>query len=371
MELNMDDALKRPALYYPYIHIRSEHWLKATLLCVPAVTRIVPEDYIPEDDPSIITYTRIAGPNGELLQTVPSFSPSAEEAQFRLLVKLREHEADVVARFRRDIAGPDTYWIHVAKFNRDLLDYLLQNNLAWYSLHSAAYGHREWYALHPTLGSAIMTTLGLSIARERHYDIVTPSTEYHETLLATKEDEIFDTLLGAEMPQPTLTKSQARHDLAQFVITMTGINYEALRPDDIPELQASKHFRNFQQLVRAKAPTFDHDDDAEDYEEQLEYKAEGIIDAWHETKNDLSGTLKDALFEQGLVLSGEALKAQIKGADISDLVIAGGIAIALLLRKGLRFREAQQHGNPYQYLTQIEQAQSEFLRMTCPLGLER
>ena len=35
----------QPALYYPYIHIRSENWLKATLLCVPAVKRIVPENY--------------------------------------------------------------------------------------------------------------------------------------------------------------------------------------------------------------------------------------------------------------------------------------------------------------------------------------
>ena len=32
----------RAALYYPYIHIRSEHWLKATLLWVPCVKRIVP-----------------------------------------------------------------------------------------------------------------------------------------------------------------------------------------------------------------------------------------------------------------------------------------------------------------------------------------
>jgi hypothetical protein len=29
------NPLQRAALYYPYIHIRSEHWLKATLLCAP------------------------------------------------------------------------------------------------------------------------------------------------------------------------------------------------------------------------------------------------------------------------------------------------------------------------------------------------
>jgi hypothetical protein len=45
----MSDPLQRPALYYPYIHIRSEHWLKATLLCAPAVKRIVPDGYEPGD----------------------------------------------------------------------------------------------------------------------------------------------------------------------------------------------------------------------------------------------------------------------------------------------------------------------------------
>ena len=54
----------QPALYYPYIHIRSENWLKATLLCVPAVKRIVPSNYAPEDDAAIIPYVTISGPNG-------------------------------------------------------------------------------------------------------------------------------------------------------------------------------------------------------------------------------------------------------------------------------------------------------------------
>ena len=33
-----------PALYYPDIHIRNEHWLKATLLFAPTVNAFVPRD---------------------------------------------------------------------------------------------------------------------------------------------------------------------------------------------------------------------------------------------------------------------------------------------------------------------------------------
>src|ERR1700750_3452907 len=61
----------RPALYYPYIHIRSEDWLKATLLCVPVVKRLIPESYDPEDTGDIAPYAKIACPYGELLQRVP------------------------------------------------------------------------------------------------------------------------------------------------------------------------------------------------------------------------------------------------------------------------------------------------------------
>ena len=70
----------RSALYYPYIHIRSEEWLKATLLCIPAVKRMVPDGYDPEDDPWIVPYSKLRGPYGELVQTVPALSDHPKPA---------------------------------------------------------------------------------------------------------------------------------------------------------------------------------------------------------------------------------------------------------------------------------------------------
>src|ERR1700704_3014562 len=164
----MTDNPGRPALYYPYIHIRSEHWLKATLLFVPAVKRIVPETYTPEDLPNIVRYTTVEVLTGPLLQAVPAYSPAAGEAQARLLDKLREHEKKIKRKYCRSCAPtPDQYWIHDAKFNDELLEFLIHRQLAWHSSHSEGYGRRTWYALHPVLGSAVMTALGLSIAREQ------------------------------------------------------------------------------------------------------------------------------------------------------------------------------------------------------------
>src|SRR6185312_4448618 len=104
-------SIERAALYYPYIHIRSEDWLKATLLCMPVVKRIVPENYVPEDDAIIQSYTKIQGPFGPLLQSVPAWSPAAHEAQNRLLDFLIKNAEQITTKFSREKAPiPDAYW---------------------------------------------------------------------------------------------------------------------------------------------------------------------------------------------------------------------------------------------------------------------
>ena len=218
------------------------------------VKRIVPESYTPEDSHVIREFTKISGPNGPLLQEVPPFSLAAMEAQGRLLTKLYEHRAEVRQRFdRKNAPLRDAYWIHDAKFSGQLLQFLVDENLAWTSEHSTAYGHRNWYALHPVLGSAVMTTLGLSIAHEQNYDIVTPTVEFHDALIATDEDDIFDVLLSDTRRKPARPTRQASRDLAQLVITFSGVNFKALRPQNIPYIQESKHFRKFQLLIRTRA----------------------------------------------------------------------------------------------------------------------
>lgn len=367
----MDNSLDRPALYYPYIHIRSEHWLKATLLCVPSLKRIVPDTYTPEDDPQIAKYVGIEGPNGPLLQSVPVLSAAADAAQRRLLEKIRAHKAEIVSRFgRHEAPQPDNYWIHDAKFNDQLLHYLIEHELAWHSPHSHGYGHRTWYALHPLLGSAVMTILGLSIANEQDYGIVTPSEEFHETLLATRERDVFETVLAQDHPKRVVTASQVRRDLGQLVITLSGVNFQALRPEDIPELQTSKSFRKFQRLVRDKARSVGRDDNPDAYRRQLIDEAQEIIDAWQDIRGEVRSGLQDTLFEQGLVLSSETLKGLFLGFGAADLLSAGGVGIGLLIRKAFAAARERRRGS-YRYLTQVDRAQSPILRLTFPLGLER
>ena len=68
-------------------------------------------------------------------------------------------------------------------------------------------------------------------------------------------------------------------------------------------------------------------------------------------------------------MSGEALKVLLKGTDTTDLIVAGGVAIGLLMKMSFRFGD-KHDDRPYQFLTELSQAQS-ISEMTFPLGLER
>ena len=44
--------MERPALYFPYVHIRDENWLKTVALYWPSVSRLVPDGYVMRDSPT-------------------------------------------------------------------------------------------------------------------------------------------------------------------------------------------------------------------------------------------------------------------------------------------------------------------------------
>ena len=211
-----------------------------------------------------------------------------------------------------------------------------------------------------------MTTLGLSIAKEQDYDIVTPSAEFHERLLATREDRIFDALL-AETPTQDPTATQARNDLGQLVIAMAGVNLNALDVESIPALQESRHFRGFQKLIRARARNIERREGDGLYERDVKDTAEEIIEAWQGTRRDVSGDVGDAFFGETSTVSSEAARHVLMGAV--DVFAAGGVAVGILL-SAARARGKRATG-PYGYLTEVLAKENRAIRMTFPLGLER
>jgi hypothetical protein len=105
----------------------------------------------------------------------------------------------------------------------------------------------------------------------------------------------------------------------------TGVNYQALRPEEIPELRSSSNFRKFQQLIRSAARNVECDVGPEEYGQQLKAEAEEIIQAWHDSKNDLSQGLKEILFGEALPIETLKTVSKAKAPDTSDFIGHCGI----------------------------------------------
>jgi hypothetical protein len=354
------------ALYYPYIHIRDEHWLKATLLCTPTVKRIVPLPYTPEDTAAIKRYTEIQNDRGPLLQpSYPTARSEEEQKQLQAFLERPEVAAAVHSRFTLEhTAVEEEYWIHDKKIVDALREYLKSTGLAWEPRRTDdVVGKRLGIALNPTLGNAVMTMIGLSIATDDNLDIVTPNAGAHDRILSTKREDIFATIIGAPS-QGGKTPAQARKDLAQLIFANT-INLSALPPEELPELQASTEFKVFQELLRTTASTIPRHDDLRDYSSELKQAAKTISDAWQEAQNKT--TLKRVAVVTGLTVAAEATR-QYFGADpkVLSLLIEGALAIGIDLGTHAVEKGAT---DPYQYLTEIKRAEHETLRLTYPLGL--
>jgi hypothetical protein len=338
-------------------------WLKATLLCVPAVARMVPDTYEPEDDAEFGPYCQLVGPSGPLLQQIPTFSNAAMRAQGRLLDRIRADEDEIVRRYRRgEHETLDEHWIHEAKFSHELLAYLRARGLAWPSANPRGHGRRTWYAMHPRLGSAVMTTLGISIAQERNWDLVTPNNAAHEMLLAAKLEDVFDALL--RNPQAAAQPLDQQRELTEMVIVFAGINLASVPPEAIPELQASPLFEPFTNVMRKEA-RLAHAGVSKDRVRDLQESAAHLVDRWRAPRRGIFGRLLEAATD-GAVET--AVARCFNAVDVTMLALGPGVGIGLAALRGACewFRRPS---DGISFLTEIDQAQNQALMIRFPLGL--
>jgi hypothetical protein len=162
----------RGALYYPFIHVRDENWLKATLLCFPFVDRMVRDGYEVNDGDAFF-----AKSCGRLDRTMLGRrdlgDPATEHARSGLLDKLKGDVTtrDLASRFSRQAAkgapykdGENAFQIHEYKLGGALIAFLRSNGLAWKPTNPVR-GNANWWAVHPILGETIMSTNAVALAQ--------------------------------------------------------------------------------------------------------------------------------------------------------------------------------------------------------------
>jgi hypothetical protein len=162
-------------LYYPFIHVRDEAWLKLSALYWDDMTRIVPKTYTPRDTRDV----RALEDAGVLKRIDPANYEEPVGELFSLL--LERHASKLAARYdvsRRDgwpenrerfglrlgntrTSSSSLAFIHGSKLEPALTEQLLKRKLALPSR------DRRWLGMHPAIVRAYMIALAGEIACRR------------------------------------------------------------------------------------------------------------------------------------------------------------------------------------------------------------
>lgn len=358
------DPANRYALYYPYIHIRDENWLKGAILGFQQVRRIVPNEFTIRDEAITSPYARLKSPAGTLLKPVIINSPQIYESQTWLRTKITERLNELIPKYAEENVsleyrrGSETFEMHVGKFlDPELLNILKGARLAWHSRDNREHDPWDWVTMHPKMGSAMMSTLALAVARSEGLSVLTPSGTAHHELLANREERVFEKLLEVPLPPDTATSHDvAVEELAHVVIT-TGFDLTRLTPEQVCELlNQGKDLRSFRSAIASFVARIPAGLGPDERVKRLKIEAESVLDEWEKYSGTLPPFAKDALvdaafdklpekgLELGLTAVGGAALSTVVGA-LPGLLITIGVAAGV---KMFRKRDT-----PLRFLTRV------------------
>jgi hypothetical protein len=368
-------ALDRDALYYPFIHITDVNWLKATLLSFPHVRRMVPGNYTPNDSRAVREFCEVMGPRKEpLLDSVNLFSPGAVRAEMNLLEKLQANDVFIRSRYSKKRTAQqypnpaDHFRMHDEKIIHFLYAHLTggpeEDALAWRTAAPEDRPHRAsggWFALHPDLGSAILSIIAIAIAKEFGLDIVTDSSSIHHTVVTRNEDEIFDELIGQPAPSHAPPTHDTLDDLSEIVIT-TNFDVTRLSASQIAELLADgKDLRRFKDALIPFVASIPPIEDPQEREKRLRAAAEEVIAEWGKYRKSLPKFALDAIFDVTELKWPDLAFATILGGGTTwGIGAQAGLGITLVSYAGLKIwrKYKQVASSPYGYLNRVAKAQS-------------
>lgn len=247
--------MQRAALYFPYIHIRDDNWLKAASLYWPSVNRIVPQGY-PKHD----SRTAAAFADDGVLRDV---DPGWRMGRFSLDLASAIHTNidEVANQYGLPQAyGADNHasgrhmweswqdatfaWIHFQKIPGALVDLLVDRNVAVRGnsqvneeghlvLHGQPTLPEEWIGMHPALAGAYMTALAGEISDQAFFE---PLTDQTDLRVATPNHDVraaLSLLLGQQA-------SRDRATSADGIETYVMLALQQVMPANLDQITAEQ-----------------------------------------------------------------------------------------------------------------------------------
>lgn len=357
---------ERTALYYPFIHVRSENWLKSALLAFQKVSRIVPSLYTLADEDVIAPYCELKGSDGTpLLDQAKSYTPAVADAQGVLFHHLKENEATLVQKYTEDRtpiefrSGEQAFQMHRMKIlDYNFSEWLVSKNLAWNTRQTREHDAFDWLTMHPRLGAAIMSILELTVARQDGLKVVTPSRTTHDVLLATREQEVLNKLL--DVPAFAAVDDGDKpvvQELCQVVL-ITGFDLTRLGPEDIRDMvvDGGRELRKFYGKLNGFAGNLPPGLSQTARRQKLQAKADEVLADWRlcmDKLPQLKEAIKEGASDKGLEKAVEIAKDAV-GAQSIFHFIGGlpGVALAVLVKAGSTM--LRKKDTPYAFLNRMQ-----------------
>jgi hypothetical protein len=207
--------MQRPGLYYPYVHVRDDAWLKVAALYWPSLRRIVPSGYLKHDSPTAqrlfeASILRDEEPRRLLDPVGRDLATALQENAYKLVPDYTIERAiadwdgyNWSAGSAQGQVTPELGWIHISKFPQNVINSLTVLGLAQRGRpvdpirdHSGM--PEDWIGLHPVLAGVYMTVLAERISQAAQFQPLTDQVELRQAILNNGAESALRLLLGKD-----------------------------------------------------------------------------------------------------------------------------------------------------------------------------
>lgn len=182
------------ALYYPYIHLQDDKWVKTAALYYESLSRIVPEHFVTHDSDTV---KRLNDSDEKkfIINVSPGYEAEDIAENFikfaRSELSSKKHRKPILDRIANKIPSKSGFRIHMEKMGTLLEQELPKLGLAKrLSLKQEKDG--EWYDFEPLTGALYMTHLANRMAEIRGLPIVTDDSTYQPLIRGIQFDHYSD-----------------------------------------------------------------------------------------------------------------------------------------------------------------------------------
>lgn len=321
------------SLYYPYIHIHDDNWLKLAALYNDGLKRIVPEGCQTADSHTARVFQ-------EELDFIQNLAPEEVESVaseflgfvFNQLADGNKRRA-LLKKVRAKIPVGSTFLIHSDKMSEALRQELPEVGLARKHLKKSQ-KHGSWYEFESITGALYLTCLANRMAANREMPLVSDDPVYQPLVRAMQSE--FD---------PEANTSNKGNILASLVI-------ESVTPTDIEHVSAEaivrfrrKHDderRRFYDAVSSLAKDMPLIDNREAMNDCLNHYKKRVDDAVNDIRGALTGIgISCVTGLLGLSVPSWSSALALAQPSVGLGVVAFGlitVALCLLAKEGVNYR---------------------------------